>query len=98
MIKISGTIQLVWSVSPGIQPPPVSAVSQPILKMGEQAVKILIENIKNDKVAEPLKVLLPTQLEIRQSCGSFISDLLSDHKNILQSSFKPGHFIRSKIF
>ena len=55
--------------------PPVSAVSQPILKMGEQAVKILIENIKNDKVAEPLKVLLPTQLEIRQSCGSFISDL-----------------------
>jgi len=55
--------------------PPVSAVSQPILKMGEQAVKILIENIKNTKVTEPVKVLLPTQLEIRQSCGSSISDL-----------------------
>jgi LacI family transcriptional regulator len=55
--------------------PPVTAISQPIEEMGKEAVNILIKNIKHEGAFPAEKVSLPTQLEIRRSCGSFISDL-----------------------
>jgi len=55
--------------------PPITAVLQPIAKMGEEAVNILIENIKNNENFKYKQVSLPNQLQIRRSCGSFISEL-----------------------
>lgn len=55
--------------------PPVTAVVQPITKMGEEAVSILIDNIKNNENFQHKKISLPTRLEVRKSCGSFIAEL-----------------------
>ena len=55
--------------------PPVTAVVQPITKMGETAVSILIENIKKPEKFAAKNISLPTQLEVRRSCGSFIAEL-----------------------
>ncbi len=56
--------------------PPVTAVSQPISQMGEDALNILIKNINNeDDVFKYEHISLPTNLKIRRSCGSFISNL-----------------------
>lgn len=56
--------------------PPVTAVSQPISKMGEEALNILIKNINSEEdVFKYEHVSLTTDLKIRRSCGSFISNL-----------------------
>lgn len=55
--------------------PPVTAVSQPIIEMGKEAVRILIDNIKSEEEIPVQQILLPTQLEIRRSCGNFINEL-----------------------
>jgi len=56
--------------------PPITAVSQPIAKMGEEALNILLKNINfegNEFIYE--HQLLSTKIEVRRSCGSFISEL-----------------------
>ena len=55
--------------------PPVTAVAQPIVQMGKEAVNIIINEIKSEGAVAPQQILLPTHLEIRRSCGSFISEL-----------------------
>jgi LacI family transcriptional regulator len=55
--------------------PPITAISQPIERMGMDAVNILIKNIKHEGIFPSQQVLLPTQLEVRRSCGSFINEL-----------------------
>jgi LacI family transcriptional regulator len=54
--------------------PPITAVAQPIEKMGEKAVEILLDKLKNGKKARKKdQVTLKTKVIIRRSCGSFIS-------------------------
>lgn len=55
--------------------PPVTAISQPIAEMGEKTVAILIDNINADKEFKYKKAQLSTTLEIRRSCGNFITEL-----------------------
>ncbi|MCB9361413.1 MAG: LacI family DNA-binding transcriptional regulator [Flavobacteriales bacterium] len=56
--------------------PPVTAISQPISKMGEAALDILIKNINCDENKFDYEHKnLKTTLQIRRSCGSFISNL-----------------------
>lgn len=54
--------------------PPVTAVVQPITQMGKEVVSILIDNIKNNDNFQYKQVSLPNKLEIRRSCGSFITE------------------------
>ncbi len=55
--------------------PPVTAVAQPIAEMGVQAVNTLVENIANPDGFTLKQISLKNKLEIRRSCGSFISEL-----------------------
>jgi LacI family transcriptional regulator, galactose operon repressor len=55
--------------------PPVTAVVQPITKMGATAVDMLINNIENNENYQYKQVSLSNSLEVRRSCGSFISEL-----------------------
>lgn len=49
--------------------PPLTTIRQPIHRMGVQAVATLLDLIKNPQ-APPRRVILPTELIIRQSCGA----------------------------
>ncbi|MCB0402851.1 MAG: LacI family DNA-binding transcriptional regulator [Flavobacteriales bacterium] len=55
--------------------PPVTAVSQPIEAMGKESVRMLVNQINNPASSGFEEVILPTTLEIRRSCGSFLSEL-----------------------
>lgn len=48
--------------------PPITVVTQPVKKIGEQAVEILLEKLKSDK-NETTQVILDTGFIIRKSCG-----------------------------
>ncbi|MBK8899574.1 MAG: LacI family DNA-binding transcriptional regulator [Anaerolineaceae bacterium] len=49
--------------------PPLTTIRQPIRRMGAQAVETLLDIIKQPD-APPRRVILPTELIIRQSCGA----------------------------
>lgn len=49
--------------------PPLTTIRQPIHRMGVQAVETLLDIIKQPQ-APPRRVILPTELIIRQSCGA----------------------------
>ncbi|WP_165423077.1 GntR family transcriptional regulator [Ktedonosporobacter rubrisoli] len=51
--------------------PPLTTVAQNIHQIGEAAAQLLIDTIQ-EKVTAPKTILLPTDLIIRQSCGSKI--------------------------
>lgn len=51
--------------------PPLTTVAQPLEKIGEEAVKLLMKQI-NGKNHTPQSRILPTKLVIRKSCGSFL--------------------------
>ena len=55
--------------------PTITAVSQPVEEMGKQSVKMLIKSIESEGKTKAKEIILPTQLELRRSCGSFISEL-----------------------
>jgi LacI family transcriptional regulator len=53
--------------------PPITAVDQPIEKMGHKAVEILLDKLKNGKKARKKdQVFLKTKVIVRRSCGSYI--------------------------
>jgi len=47
--------------------PPLTTVRQPLYKMGEEAAKLLFQ-LLNSKESKPKKIILDTQLVIRESC------------------------------
>ena len=49
--------------------PPLTTVRQPIQRMGVLAVEMLIDGLENG-AEPPRRVVLPTELVIRSSCGS----------------------------
>lgn len=49
--------------------PELTTIRQPCVEMGVRAAEILIDQLEN-KNTEPMHVILPTTLVIRQSCGS----------------------------
>lgn len=49
--------------------PPLTTVHQPIAKMGEEAVRMVIALVEGAP-AEPRQLILPTHLVIRESCGA----------------------------
>lgn len=53
--------------------PPITAVAQNEERIGAEAVKILLEEInQKGKVLPKKHILLPTKLNVRRSCGSFM--------------------------
>ena len=53
--------------------PPITAVAQPVEKMGQKAVEILLDKLKNGKKARKKdQVFLKTKVIPRRSCGSFL--------------------------
>ena len=53
--------------------PPVTAVSQPMQQIGEEAVKLLLEQIDAPQSRQSRTAELETSLIIRKSCGSYLS-------------------------
>ncbi len=49
--------------------PPLTTVRQPIYELGRVAVQLLLHQLEED-VREPQRVILPTELVIRASCGA----------------------------
>jgi len=50
---------------------PITAVAQPKENMGEIAVKLLLEQIRNPNNSEPKRIVLKPKLIIRESVGYF---------------------------
>jgi LacI family transcriptional regulator len=50
--------------------PPLTTVRQPIDRLGWMAVEILVNILKGNPTEQPNQVILPTELIVRQSCGS----------------------------
>ena len=53
--------------------PPLTAVAQPLEKIGEEAVKLLMKQVEG-KNSAPQTRILPTKLVIRKSCGDFLKE------------------------
>lgn len=49
--------------------PPLTTIHQPIEQMGRTAVNMLIDRLHNDERYQPERVLLPTELIVRESSG-----------------------------
>lgn len=50
--------------------PRLTAVAQPTYEIGETAARMLIDRIEGRAPAEPRRVVLPTRLIVRESCGA----------------------------
>jgi LacI family transcriptional regulator len=50
--------------------PPLTTVRQPIDRLGWMAVELLINVLKGKTTTQPNHVILPTELVVRQSCGT----------------------------
>lgn len=50
---------------------PLTTVEQPAFELGQQAVRTLIQRIENP-TAEPQRLILPTRLIVRRSCGAYL--------------------------
>jgi DNA-binding LacI/PurR family transcriptional regulator len=48
--------------------PPLTVVAQPVRKMAETAIALLLERIENGR-SEPVTAVMPLELRIRESCG-----------------------------
>jgi len=48
---------------------PITAIEQPVAEIGEQAVRILIDELNGLQRADR-KMILPTKFHIRRSCGN----------------------------
>ena len=55
--------------------PPLTTIRQRPHKLGEAAVKLLLVLIA-DPMATPKRVMLPTELIVRASCGSYLNQRL----------------------
>jgi len=56
--------------------PPVTSIAQPVDKICEEAVKMLVNEIESsEKLMKKKHVILPTDLVVRRSCGGFLSKL-----------------------
>jgi len=53
--------------------PPLTTVAQPLEKIGEEAVKLLMKQMDGKNPA-PQSRILPTKLVIRKSCGDFLKE------------------------
>lgn len=51
--------------------PPLTTIAQPLEKIGDEAVKLLVKQL-NGKKSTPQTRILPTKLVIRKSCGDFL--------------------------
>jgi LacI family transcriptional regulator len=49
--------------------PTITVVRQPIAELGRQAARRLLARLGNDAVTDLAKIVLRTELVIRQSCG-----------------------------
>jgi LacI family transcriptional regulator len=54
----------------GFVSPPLTTVQQPFVDLGATAAQLLLNRMMGRYQGGPRRVLLPTQLVIRQSCGA----------------------------
>lgn len=52
--------------------PKITSVAQPVEKIGDYAVEIILDKIKNKNSKEIIKKVIPVELKIRESCGEKI--------------------------
>jgi LacI family transcriptional regulator len=49
--------------------PSLSVVRQPAAELGRQAVRLLFDRLESSRVHPPVRITLPTELILRESCG-----------------------------
>jgi LacI family transcriptional regulator len=49
--------------------PTITVVQQPVMELGQKAAQMMLERLRTNSDAPPSRVILPTQLVIRKSCG-----------------------------
>lgn len=49
--------------------PTITVIQQPIVELGQRAAQMMLDRLKASVAAPPSKVVLPTRLIIRKSCG-----------------------------
>lgn len=49
--------------------PTITVIQQPVAELGQRAAQMLLDRLSQPEQSPPCKVVLPTQLVIRQSCG-----------------------------
>jgi LacI family transcriptional regulator len=54
----------------GLVSPPLTTIEQPFSDLGEAAAHLLLSRLMGSYTGEPRRILLPTRLVIRQSCGA----------------------------
>jgi LacI family transcriptional regulator len=49
--------------------PAITVVRQPIAELGKRAAELMLARLSNDAISSPSRIVLATELVIRQSCG-----------------------------
>ncbi len=68
--------------------PKLTTVRQPLEQMGQVAVKLLLEQIE-DQSRPPQRVVLATQLIIRDSCGPYHAQRNKPRQNVKKERRRP---------
>ena len=69
-VAVAGVDDLPWTA--GFRPR-ITAVAQPAREMGQKAAALLLDRIAKKSLAHPVRLVLPTELRIRESCGAKLS-------------------------
>jgi LacI family transcriptional regulator len=66
-VALIGFDDFEWAV---VLRPRLTAVAQPTYEIGETAARMLLDRVEGDPPPEPRRVVLPTRLIVRESCGA----------------------------
>ena len=69
-VAVAGVDDFPWTA--GFRPR-LTAVAQPAREMGQKAAALLLDRIAKKSFAESVRIVLPTELRIRESCGAKLS-------------------------
>jgi LacI family transcriptional regulator len=76
-VGVAGVDDLPWTA--GFRPR-LTAVAQPARTMGQEAATLLLDRIARRREGPPVRLVLPTQLLVRESCGAASYRTLKRHR------------------
>ena len=92
-VAVAGIDDLPWTA--GFRPR-LTVVAQPARAMGREAATLLLDRIAKRRVSRPVRIVLPFELHVRESCGATLARVAGKSLPTLVETARREHAAGSK--